>query len=83
MTLSEVHDISKTITSLTSKNCEIIFGTKIDPMMEDEIYLTLIAAGFPVDQKDPKHEYRKTTLEILENSQLTAPSSFVPSPGIA
>ena len=83
MTLSEVHDISKTLTSLTSKNCEIIFGTKIDPMMEDEIYLTLIAAGFPNYQKDPKPEGRKRSLEILENNQLTVTSSFMPAPGVA
>ena len=83
MTLSEVHDISKTLTSLTSKNCEIIFGTKIDPMMEDEIYLTLIAAGFPNHQKDPKPEGRKRSLEILENNQLTVTSSFMPAPGVA
>lgn len=83
MTLSEVHDISTTLASLTSKNCEIIFGTKIDPMMEDEIYLTLIAAGFPNDQKDPKPKDRKRSMGILVNNQLVVTPSFVPTSGVA
>ena len=53
--------ISSSLRSLTDNNAEIIFGTKIDPIMENEISITLVATGFPKNQEkyNQKFIYQK------------------------
>ena len=57
MTLEEVYFISDYLKSMTAHNSEIIFGTKIDPFMEEEIYLTFVATGFPKNNIPTKNSY--------------------------
>ena len=58
MTLEEVYYISDSLKSMTDHNSEIIFGTKIDPFMEEEISLTFVATGFPKNRMVKKINYR-------------------------
>ena len=58
MTLEEVYYISDSLKSMTDHNSEIIFGTKIDPFMEEEISLTFVATGFPKNRIIKKIDYQ-------------------------
>jgi cell division protein FtsZ len=58
MTLEEVYYISDSLKSMTDHNSEIIFGTKIDPFMEEEISLTFVATGFPKNRMIKKIDYQ-------------------------
>ena len=46
LTIDEVTDISSLIAEEAGDEAEIIFGTVLDPTMEEEIRVTLIATGF-------------------------------------
>ena len=61
MKIVDVYNISSSLRSLTDNNAEIIFGTKIDPIMENEISITLVATGFPKNQEkyNQKFIYQK------------------------
>jgi cell division protein FtsZ len=48
LTLDEVQRASEVIASTVHPEANIIFGTVIDPKMENEVKLTIIATGFPV-----------------------------------
>jgi len=46
MTMEEVNEAAKIITSSASEDAKIIFGSNIDESMKDEIRITVIATGF-------------------------------------
>jgi cell division protein FtsZ len=46
MTLHEVNAAAETIYEVVDQNANIIFGAVIDPKMEGEIRITVIATGF-------------------------------------
>ena len=51
LTLFEVNAATTLIQNYADANANIIFGTVIDPKMEDEISVTVIATGFPSGNK--------------------------------
>jgi cell division protein FtsZ len=46
MTLSEINEAASVIRSTVHPDANIIFGAVVDPAMEDEIRITVIATGF-------------------------------------
>ena len=46
MSMSEIQEAAETITSSVSPDANIIFGATLDPEMEDEIIITVVATGF-------------------------------------
>jgi cell division protein FtsZ len=46
LNLHEVHEASHVVVSTADKGANIIFGTVIDPMLGDEVRVTVIATGF-------------------------------------
>ena len=46
LALEEVSTASDLVKEVVDENCNIIFGTSIDPNMEDEVEITIIATGF-------------------------------------
>ncbi len=46
LTMADVEQASKLITSLADADANIVFGATIDPMMTDKIKITVIATGF-------------------------------------
>jgi len=47
LTLAEVNEASEVISRVADPDANIIFGTVLDPRMENEVKLTVIATGFP------------------------------------
>ena len=56
LTLHEVHAAAEAITRVAHPDANIIFGAVVDPRMQDEVKLTVIATGF-----DGRHEPRTTS----------------------
>nr|WP_290667541.1 cell division protein FtsZ [Ardenticatena sp.] len=61
LSLFEVNEAAELIRATTDPNANIIFGAVIDPTMEDEIRITLIATGFESNarRQRPPQETRK------------------------
>ena len=51
MTLFEVHEAASVIQEAADEEANIIFGTVIDPMLQDQIKVTVIATGFDTATK--------------------------------
>jgi len=46
MTLTQVNDATNVVYEAAGSDAEIIFGAVIDPLLKDEIRVTVIATGF-------------------------------------
>jgi cell division protein FtsZ len=51
LSLYEVNEASTLITEAASEDAEVIFGAVIDPTLNDEVRVTVIATGFARDEK--------------------------------
>lgn len=51
LSLYEVDEASQLITNAASEDAEVIFGAVIDPTLNDEVRVTVIATGFSHDEK--------------------------------
>ncbi len=51
LSLYEVNEASQLITEAASEDAEVIFGAVIDPTLNDEVRVTVIATGFSHEQK--------------------------------
>jgi cell division protein FtsZ len=60
LTLAEVTIAADTIYEVVDPNANIIFGTVIDPQMQGEIRITVIATGFTGDISEPAHRQKAT-----------------------
>jgi len=70
MTLIEVNTAAETIYEVVDPNANIIFGAVIDPEMQGEMRITVIATGFTGEIAEPPHRTRGTS----------APSRTAPTP---
>ena len=69
LSLYEVNEASTLITEAASEDAEVIFGAVIDPNLQDEVRVTVIATGFAREEK-------KDILPNFQNMQnfLSAPT---------
>lgn len=51
LSLFEVNEAAEIIRNTTDPNANIIFGAVVDPELEDELRITLVATGFAADAK--------------------------------
>ena len=51
LSINEIEQASKTISSVVDPDANIIFGTVTDQKMENEMRITLIGTGFPIADK--------------------------------
>lgn len=65
LTINEVHQASEVISQVVDPEANIIFGMVTDMKMENEVRLTIIATGFPVED-DSRN---------LSDSELVTPSA--------
>ena len=47
LTFDEVNDAAELVKSVVDASADIIFGARIDPNVQDEVEITVIATGFP------------------------------------
>jgi len=66
LTLEEVQKASEVISSTVHPDAHIIFGNVIDPKMENEVKITVIATGFPKQEELDRID-RNSDKEILQD----------------
>ena len=52
LTLDKVHQAAQVISEMVHPDANIIFGSVTDPKLENEVKLTVIATGFPVEDEE-------------------------------
>ena len=52
LTLDKVHQAAQVISEMVHPDANIIFGSVTDPKLENEVKLTVIATGFPVEEEE-------------------------------
>ena len=60
MSMSEVQEAAELITSAVSPDANIIFGTTLNPELDDEIIITVVATGFDSMYRDQNNNTSKT-----------------------
>jgi len=68
LTLHEVNDASTLIQEAADEDANIIFGAVIDPEMEDEIRITVIATGFGAYEEKRIIELKNTISQLPEST---------------
>ncbi|PIS41332.1 MAG: cell division protein FtsZ [Candidatus Kerfeldbacteria bacterium CG08_land_8_20_14_0_20_42_7] len=64
LSMYEVNEAARVITSSADQNAKVIFGANIDPDIKDEVHITVIATGFT-----GSGEKRKSTKKIIPDFQ--------------
>ncbi|MDP3064700.1 MAG: cell division protein FtsZ [Chloroflexota bacterium] len=78
MTLQEVQEAADVVQELADPEANVIFGTTRDPKLEDELKLTLVAAGFPMVQDNIAE--RETELKRLLRDSVPSDSEDLDIP---
>ena len=58
LALSEISDAADVVAQAADPEASIIFGAVIDPKIENEVRITVIATGFDVTERQRSHGYR-------------------------
>jgi cell division protein FtsZ len=74
LTLDEVNESADLVKEVVDPTCNIIFGSGIDPKMEDEVEITVIATGFNSNSsgEEIKQEVKRnivTNIHPVEHDQ--------------
>lgn len=70
LTFAEVADAAELVRSVVDASANIIFGARIDPNVQDEVEITVIATGFPgYDNSQNEEQQRAYTNGQLYTSQ--------------
>jgi cell division protein FtsZ len=78
LSMNEVSDAAKVITSAADEDAKIIFGAVIDEKMKDQIKITVVATGFDGKSKSLKTELKSYTPNPFiesENEKEASPAS--------
>ncbi len=80
LTMHEVNEAAKIITSSADEDAKIIFGAVIDPKFKDEIKITVVATGFngskrPVGTSTITTDRNYTPAPFLEEAEERRPST--------
>jgi cell division protein FtsZ len=70
LSLYEVDQASQLITDAASEDAEVIFGAVIDPTLNDEVRVTVIATGFSHDEKRDGIAKINSMQSYLQQNQL-------------
>ena len=66
--LGKIHEAAARVQALADDDAEILFGVTVDTMLEDEVQVTLVAAGL-----DPPLE-REEPVEVQRSAEIYAPA---------
>ena len=79
LSMNEVSDAAKVITSAADEDAKIIFGAVIDEKMKDQIKITVVATGFDGKSKGVKTELKSYTpnpfIESENEKEAVSPAS--------
>ncbi len=79
LTLSEVSRAATVVEAAVDRDAKVLFGVTVDPSLDDEVKVTLVATGFtPMDEvgsPELEEDYRAFVRELeSDESRLEAPS---------
>ena len=80
LTLAEVQEACSLVHEAADPECNIIFGSVIDPNCRDEVRITVIATGFQTHAADAS-EGRSTTRTPVRREQMALPMQPGHAPG--
>ncbi len=89
LSMHEVNEAAKIITSSADEDAKIIFGAVIDPKYKDEIKITVVATGFngkrpvgtsPTISQVPERSYNPTPYIEEDQERLVSSAKSKPSP---
>ena len=56
ITLKEVNEAASMVREVIDKDCNLIFGSSLNPEMSDEVEITIIATGFKTEKTEDAHK---------------------------
>lgn len=76
LTLDEVYESADLVKEVVDPSCNIIFGSGIDPKMDDEVEITVIATGFSggTATDEMKQEVKRNIVTHVETEPENEPS---------
>lgn len=76
LTLDEVYESADLVKEVVDPSCNIIFGSGIDPKMDDEVEITVIATGFSggTATDEMKQEVKRNIVTHVETESENEPS---------
>ena len=76
LTLDEVYESADLVKEVVDPSCKIIFGSGIDPKMDDEVEITVIATGFSggTATDEMKQEVKRNIVTHVETESENEPS---------
>ena len=76
LTLDEVYESADLVKEVVDPSCNIIFGSGIDPKMDDEVEITVIATGFSggTATDEMKQEVKRNIVTHVETETENEPS---------
>ncbi|MGE5752161.1 MAG: cell division protein FtsZ [Deltaproteobacteria bacterium] len=74
LSLSEVHEAASLVQQEADEEANIIFGTVIDELMEDELKVTVIATGFEPGVADTLLKGPRRTIKLVGKEDLEKPA---------
>ena len=80
LTLQEVNEAARLIQAEVHPEANIIFGVILDPELESEVRITLIATGFAQSLVVPKNEDLRRLLKRTEDEGELDIPTFIRSP---
>lgn len=66
ITLREVTEAANMVREVIDPNCNLIFGSSIDPDMRDEVEITIIATGFKAPEENEEGEKKEEEPKVEE-----------------
>lgn len=66
ITLREVTEAANMVREVIDPNCNLIFGSSIDPDMRDEVEITIIATGFKAPEENEESEKTEEEPKVEE-----------------
>ncbi len=80
LTLHEVNSAAEIIYEAVDPNANIIFGAVLDPQLQGEIRITVIATGFSTDVPDPPVQQTARVPALKRPATSTPPVNPLPAP---
>ncbi|MBD3299682.1 MAG: cell division protein FtsZ, partial [candidate division Zixibacteria bacterium] len=77
LALHDVHEATTIISEAAGDDANVIFGAVIDPRLDDEIRVTVIATGFGAHQETPQEPEVEETLPLPKSSRTRTPGGMI------
>lgn len=75
--LDEVNEAAELVKDIVADDCNLIFGTSIDPSMDNEVEITIIATGFAGSEFDDEKKKQQAEIKIEGETTQDRYQSFI------